>query len=409
MKIKIQRLQIWNIIFGINVLLCTINFFMTSNPYSAFHSGKAGLFSSYSSSSFRMNPSVLLLISLVIIIGYEIIKYKKITCANIGICFCFLQIIVSCINGGMVNDSKTVIYNIITIIFVSILVSYQHHEKRTCNDGSVEKLFRLIVVLLLTGIVCALIYPNRYGIINLDFSRTTRGEITYWLIIGLQIWGIIISLVMYYRHRKKAYLIVPAVIMFFQLAFANRMALIVITIPIMIYIVYLGNGKEKILMILCGVGVIAFFGNEILNIFFLGGHSDMATIFNGRLPLWSFYISELKKHWLCGGGPNLTASSSYLGGAVSEIGVLKWFGEYGIIVGGFQLICIIIAFIKALNILKLTTKKKEIDYTDLIMSFYYISCFVPFLLESHGRILNLTDFFAWFSMYYLLEKKKEKN
>lgn len=409
MKIKIQRLQTWNIIFDINVLLCSINFFMTSNPYSAFHSGKAGLFSSYISSSFKINPSVLLLVSLIIISGYEIIKYKKITCANIGICFCFLQIIVSCINGGMIDASKTVIYNIIVIIFVSILVSYQHHEKIICNDDYMKKLFQLIVVLLIIGIVCALLYPNRYGIINLDFSRTTRGEITYWLIIGLQIWGIIISLVMYYRYHKKKFLIVPVAIMFFQLAFANRMALIVITIPIMIYVLYLGNGKEKLLMILCGVGVIAFLGNEILNIFFLGGQSDIATIFNGRLPLWSFYISELKKHLLCGGGPNLSDSSYYLGAAVSEIGVLKWFGEYGIIVGTFQVTCIITAFVKALNILKFTSKKKVIDYTDLIMSFYYISCFVPFLLESHGRILNLTDFFAWFSMYYLLEKKKEKN
>ena len=49
----------------------------------------------------------------------------------------------------------------------------------------------------------------------------------------------------------------------------------------------------------------------------------------------------------------------------------------------------------------------EINYTDLIMSFYYIACFVPFLLESYGRILNLTDFFAWFSMYYILEKKED--
>jgi len=196
--------------------------------------------------------------------------------------------------------------------------------------------------------------------------------------------------------------------MFFQLAFANRMAIIVITIPLLVYIFTLGNKNEKILLIMCIVGIIGFFGNDLINMFFLGNSFDIKTFSNGRFPLWSFYISEMKKHWLCGAGPNLSSSSFYLGSAFSEIGVLKWFGEYGIVVGGFQLCCIIVAFIKSLKLLKNISKNyMEINYTDLIMSFYYIACFVPFLLESYGRILNLTDFFAWFSMYYILEKKED--
>ena len=408
MKIKIPKLQIWIVIFYVNVILCTINFFVTANPYSAYHSGRAGYESNFISIGFRINPAGLLLGSLIIISGYNIIKYGKIICSKIGLFFCFLILLVSLGNMGVISETKTVIYNILSIMLTSILIAFSHQETTVINEVGIKKLYYFITILLLGGIIFALMFPNRYGIINIDFSRNARGEITYWLFIGLQIWSVVIALTMYYRHRKKLYLIPIVIVMFFQLAFANRMAIIVITIPLLVYIFTLGNKNEKILLIMCIVGIIGFFGNDLINMFFLGNSFDITTFSNGRFPLWSFYISEMKKHWLCGAGPNLSSSSFYLGSAFSEIGVLKWFGEYGIVVGGFQLCCIIVAFIKSLKLLKNISKNyMEINYTDLIMSFYYIACFVPFLLESYGRILNLTDFFAWFSMYYILEKKED--
>ena len=61
MKIKIPKLQIWIVIFYVNVILCTINFFVTANPYSAYHSGRAGYESNFISIGFRINPAGLLL------------------------------------------------------------------------------------------------------------------------------------------------------------------------------------------------------------------------------------------------------------------------------------------------------------------------------------------------------------
>lgn len=406
MNTKTGKLQIWSIIFYINVILCTINFFYTANPYSAYHSGRSGYESSYISAGFRLNPAMLLLVSLMLIIVYNIIKYRSIVWTKAAMFFCFLILFVSLFNMGIINEPKTVIYNILSIMSVSILVSYSRQEKNSVNEISVQKLYYVITILLLLGLLFALKFPNRYGVINFDFSRTARGEITYWLFIGLQIWGVVVSLAMYYGHKKKCYLIPIAIVMFFQLAFANRMALIVITIPILAYIFTLGNISGKFMLMACVLLIIELFGKELMDMFFLGNSLDIDTISNGRFPLWSFYISEAKEHWICGAGPNLSSSSLYSGSAVSEIGVLKWFGECGIVVGGFQLMCIIMAFVKSLRTLNSISKSKNYDYTDLIMSFYCIACFVPFILESHGRILNMTDFFAWFSMYYILGKEE---
>lgn len=408
MKIKIQKLPIWSIIFYVNVVLCTINFFATPNPYSAYHSGRAGYASNFKSTEFKINPAILLLVSLSIISGYMIIKYKKLRCTSIGICFSALILIASLLNRGVINENKTVMYNILSIILVSIVVSFSYQDKTVITEHWIKKFYHFIETLLFGGIIFALIFPNRYGIINLDFSRSERGEITYWIIIGLQIWGVVVALTLYYKYKKKKYLIPIVIVLFFQMAFANRMALVVIIVPLITFIFILGNKNEKVLFVVGGLGIAGLFGNDIINMFIIGKKFDFNTILNGRFPLWSFYINEFRKHWICGAGVNLSLSSFYSGIAISEIGVLKWFGEYGLFVGSFQLFCIIAAFIKSLNLLKnIAGKKEKINYTDLVMSLYYIACFVPFLLESHGRILNLTDFFAWFSMYYILENKKE--
>ena len=407
MKLKNNKQNIWQIILFISIILYSLIFFLTGNPYSAFHSGKTGYASNYRSSSFIFNPSVVLLIILLFTFLFYWIKYRKVFVSKIAITFLFLMLFSTCLNKGVILETSTVIYNVISILLASSLALYQIKFYDCSNINNIKRTMHLILLLLIFGLILAYIQPNRYGLINLDFSRELRGEITYWLVLGLQIWGVVLSLTLFCTSHKKIYILVICFILFFQLAFANRMAIISLGFPIMIYFLFIEKSSTKLIFLIFGLFIVVLYWDEILSIFMIGNNSDIDTILNGRLPLWTYYIDQAVRNWYCGGGVNLSTSIEYTGNAVSEIGVLKWFGEYGIFVGSLQLYLIIKAIKKGIIIIKYELKKerKKINYTSLVLCFYYISCFVPFLLESHSRILNTTDFFAWFSMYYIINKK----
>lgn len=387
----------------------SVNFFCTNNPYMAYHSGRAGYGSLYQSDHFIINPAYLL-ITVLVIIFLKLIINRKFLISKIGIVFTAISITICFINGSISNAYITVIYNSVSVIIVSSLAMNisQNYNLQPSKQNDYFELYKIINLLLLIGIIAAILFRERYGKVNMDFSRISRGEITYWLVLGLHIWSTVISLTVFYFRKKIVYLIPIGVAGLFQLAFANRIALIVIIVPSLIYIIFLTNSSKKMILftILFALSIINY--NHII-FFISGGNSidDSASILNGRDELWEFYYNSFINHPFIGAGLNLSGSSDYTGGAFSEIGVLKLFGEYGVVIGSFQLIILVYALFKAFNILKNIKGTNKCRPADLIMIFFYSSCFIPFILESHSRILNLVDFYAWLSLYYILHRDKK--
>ena len=409
MKINIRNCfqkNVWITLVLACFLIYSVTFFLTANPFSAIHSGRAAYDSTYKSDAWTINTaySMFLILVLVTLVSF-IYQNRKLFIYRFELIYMSSILLISFINGSIFDSTRSAIFNLVSILCVFRLVNVSL-SMRDNNERSVFqiiKLWRLVSLLLVFGIMLAIMQPNRYGLFNLDFSRTSRGEITYWLLLGLHIWGIVLSLTVYTYCRKKSCLFIIGIIIFTQAAFANRMALIIICMPVLFYLLFMTNTNKKIVaMIVLAVFVYSQW-DAILGIFTAGNDIlNISGILNGRDELWLFYIDRILEHPIIGCGLNLSSSASYTGGAFSEIGVLKIFGEYGIIIGGLQLFAIIVSFAKALKILINAGKSmNDISAIDLTMSFLVIANFSPFIIESYARILSFTDLFAWFSLYYV--------
>lgn len=413
MKINTKK-NIWVILLFLFYIFNIINFFMTSNPYRAYHSGRTAYNSVYNSANFFINPTYILLIILIITYVFLIVLKKRLYYSKVGIFFSILILISAFFNGGIYKDTITNIYNVVSVMLMSSLVSYELHTQK--NFDNIKIVWKITILLLFIGIVCAFFQPDRYGIINFNFSRSLRGEITLWLFLGLHIWSVVLSLVIYHLYHKKICILIILLVLFFQFAFANRMGIVILLMPILMYILLLTNTSKKIMLLIILFLVLFFNWDLIWDIFTVGKSSNLASVLNGRDSLWEFYWQSFIQNPIFGSGTFLLDIKNYTGGAFSEIGILKCFGEYGLFLSLFQLGCIFLAFVNSIKYMYKFSRNKNENIIILVMCLFFQACFIPFVLESHARILNSIDFFAWFSMYFLClkgrsinHKKKKKN
>lgn len=387
-------------------IIYTITFFLTPNPFSAIHSGRAAYDSVYKSDAWAINTAYSMFLILVFVTTLSFFYQKKIIAYKFELLFMSVLLVISILNGSVFNSTRSAIFNLVSILCVFRLTNLQLsvHDEDEGSIAPVMKLWKLVSVLLVFGILIAIVQPNRYGLFNLDFSRITRGELTYWLLLGLHIWGIALSLVVYTYCRKVSCWVVIGIIIFTQAAFANRMALIIVCMPVLFYFLFMTKANKKIVVVMALMVFVYSQWDTVMGIFTAGNDiSNISGILNGRDKLWLFYIEKILEHPFIGGGLNLSSSDAYTGSAFSEIGVLKTFGEYGIFVGCLQLFAIVLGFAKAIKILMNAGKSLSgTSAVDLTMSFLVVANFFPFIMESYARILSFTDLFAWFSLYYVL-------
>jgi len=390
-------------------VLYSIDFFMTKNPYTAYHGGQALFDVVDRSTTFKFNTAYILIITLVFALIFVIIKnnYKIILCKEM--IFIVIIIVSSIMNGSFEISASSTIYNIISILVTMLLAQYEN-RKSEISDLSINKLrslWKITIFLLIFGAIIAIWRPYVYGYFQLAFSRSTRGDLTFWTLLGLNIWTNVISIVLLQYTSKIKYLLPILILMFIQFGFSNRAALITLVIPFSIYLISNKKKNSKIIIIIF-VLFLFIAGNSIIyNFFFFGKGNAIDTVLTGRLALWEFYLNSFLQHPFFGAGVNLSTSSLYTGYALSEIGVLKWFGEYGIFAGLFLVFLMIKAFIYALKIIfKFSNNINSICIFDLMMSYFYVGTFIMMLVEAYSRILTFTDFFVWFSMFYLLAKKR---
>ena len=391
-------------------LLNTLNFFATNNPYRAYHSGRTAYESIYTGSNYWIAPIyILLALILLNFLKLCIIKHNIII-DRFHVLFLTCFIVASVVNGSVISSFKSLFLNLIlyiTIFEFSYFVADISNYRDSSAVGLAIRLNNIVLFLVIFGVVFALIQRNRYGVVNFDFSRTTRGEITYWVYLGLHVLATPSSLTAFTIRRRIRDLFPMVIVALFQLAFVNRMGIIYIVVPVLFYCFHMTNTNKRFIVLFGIVLALLFLGPEMSKALqvYIGRPTNYISLLNGRDVLWSFYYTLLKKYPLFGAGQNAVSNFVYTGTAISEVGLLKIFAENGVVVGVIHIVFLGLGFLQANSLIRNSRNNSYYDTIGLLCSYYLISCLIAIVIESHATILNITDFMAWFCLYFLYNRR----
>lgn len=408
--IKPYKRQSYIIIYFIKSYFClmTLDFFITKNPYAAYHSGYSGMESGIYSSSYVISCQYLLLISALLAI--VIAKYIYIYISRLNVLLILLMGISNIVAGTLWSHPINYIYNSLILIFTSSIayVTVKNQEVKI-NEKFMLSCGNIISILALFGTLIAIVRPNVWGYFSFSFNRLTRGELTYWRVLGLYVIAAPLALIIYEFVHKKKYIIFAGLIWLVCLAQSTRILAVVSLMPFVCYLIIRQKDYKKFIAIIIMVGALLVFKDKIISFLTLGvgvtlSEESTSFILNGRYELWNYYIEKIILHPLIGNGPNfMTKYNDYVYHATSEVGILKWFAEYGMIYGGILMFMSIKALVRSIKILR----EKKSTITDLFMAYIFIAQLVS-LPQSFARILSFTDFLYWISMIYLNYRGRKK-
>lgn len=397
---KIFNLQLsFTKVFILLFLFTLLNFFLTPSPYSALHSGRTNF---SNSENFTLNPAYLLLFS--ILIGW--FTTRRFPIKGIGL-YLLISILISFVANFSITGINTYLFDAFSIYFTAIMAFYDSHRVlASTNDYSVIK--RICIIFCFIGFILVILFNGTYGYFSLSMSRENRGEITLWVILCIPLLLLSLSFVDYLKRERTLKLLTLAIISCLITVMTGSRA------PLMTYFVcvlLLFYGKirsSKLFILLIPIIILVIATSSWFQSTMLLGNSSLNAdsadeILNGRFELWQLYWEALTKNWIFGAGPNILPSNYT--GAGSEIGILKSITHYGIIWGIVECWMIFISAKKGIAILKSNT---------FYSSFTLLMCFVFFsnvilLFEHHARIMNVSDFLFWYSMFYLYQIKINSN
>lgn len=373
----------------------TMNFFLTPNPFSAAHSGRAGL---GTSDSFFITPAYIVLLSLFL----PLIVQRKIILDYKMIIAVFLLILSGIYTEAILSNSKTYVYNILSFLTVGSLAVVSFIN-RGIGEFNVLKLAKTLTFILVFGILLAVIFPLRYGYLPFEFSRVTRGEITFWNITGVLILYPTVAILAYKKHKVKIFIVISLLMTLIILSTATRAHVVMSLLPFIIVLFLNAKPVYKLLVTIFTLPVLPLFHRPIIA-FFSGQNANYSyDITNGRFELWSYHFEAFLASPLFGNGAFFKErAGNYFGLAQSEIGPLLWLSENGILFGSVMVIFLIKAIHIALRLLK---KGKGITDTEFFFSVVFLSM-LPNIVQTFGRVLNVEDLIFWFSVFYLNCYKK---
>ena len=203
---NIKNYNIFFKIYYVYIIFMGMNFFLTPNPFSALHSGRAGHGSDFFSDSFFIIPAYIVLTSICIV---QILEYKF-TYSRRVLIACFFMILSGVITGVIFTETITYLYNIIIIIGVSSLALLHYTNLEKYNSDYV-KISKHLTIFMIIGVILALVFPNRYGWLPFEFSRESRGEVTLWNVMGIFSIFPAISIIIFNKYKKINAIIVSLI------------------------------------------------------------------------------------------------------------------------------------------------------------------------------------------------------
>ena len=394
----------------------TVVFFLTTSPYSALHSGGVGPDVAYCK-EFVISPVYIILGAELLTVLFGIVRMKPILPSVWVVLLLSLAMASSgIVNGAIYTYPLTYLYNVMTLCAACMLATYDSNN--TCLTDTDVRLFGWVWgALSLAGFGLTLAFPYRYGYLSFEFSRTSRGEITYWLLLCLHLLMPIACMLASYARLLERWLfaILSAFVTIVSLSTVTRSVSIVTLSPYLLMALGLTFRvrdmalKFILTLIAFSVGSVIF----IAAVTSAGTASpedrlSMETTLDQRSELWQFHWANFVQDPLFGAGAfSLIRKSTTIvdSQATSEIGVLTWFSEYGMLSGAIVVYVMMTALYQCM---KIFIHRDLWEIGELFIAVVFASLFLIFLVEGLARILDWTSFLFWYSMFYLYSRSRSK-
>lgn len=371
--------------------LMLINCILTESPYSAWHSGKVGAYSS--STIFTFNIAYVLLFSVVVVFivkGFHIYKH------NTGYYLCFIIIFSGLLNGNLFNNYNTYFFDTLMFFLISNLALKDAlHSDRDFCDKEFGTIGVLISTSLIIGLLLTVVGNGKYGYLPFDFTRASRGEVTWWVILFSPVLLVIITTIKKMNNdRIWGYYILSGITFIVVLSTSSRTMILLFLITMVLYAISQKFTTKKIVFVILGILSLLILWERIWGFFSLGSNS-LETVLNGRYGLWELYWKAFLSNPIIGHGPNVYIDASV--GAYSEIGLLKDLTHYGIFFGVISIFLIIRGVLIALKVIKNYTAFSKFD---TMLAFINIVSVIT-IIQQHARILQFSDYLCWYSIFYM--------
>jgi len=382
-------------IFTINVIFAVINFFISANPYAGFHGGNAGEDSGIYASSLYLNISGIMLMSLIVLTIFK--KKYKFKLYFTSLIYCLLLLLTGIFNDGLKTHLITYIYDVLVFILTFSIAG--NDIVKGNNNYDINLLFKITFTLYIFGCIFAIINPNVWGYLPFEFSRETRGENTLAYLTGSMI---ILPVLIISNYKSNIFIRFFAflILLIITLSTSTRTALIVIFFPVIVYLLLQKNctylKRFWYVFIFLGVYLLKFLISFFIYDSPIAGLSSLEYSFSGRLELWDYLWNSLNNSPIIGSGAFLISKIDREIIAKSEVGLLVTAAEHGVIIALIKLYIVLVALYKSFR----TIMNVSLNEYALFTSYITIVLFPFFLFQDYSRIMNISDFIFWYSVFY---------
>jgi O-antigen ligase len=390
----------------------SIIFLLTDNPFAALHSGNVGMESDLYSEIFVISPAYVLLGAETVGVLLICLCNKPVTMnATPVVSLAFTILLSGIVNGTIFLKLHSYVYLILSITLTWIIATFDA-SFGDLKEGSLRAMGWLWAALAAVGFALVLIYPYIYGNVPFEFSRSSRGEVTYWLVLTLHLLAPV-ACVLAYRvglPERAFFACAAAFVTIVNLSTMTR-AVSMVTLTPYLFILLLPSAKIKgevrrvirtAIFFLVALALSLVVTQIVLN----GGSDDdrlsMESTLDQRLDLWQFHWNNVVTNPLFGAGPFSLERKSIMihrSQATSEIGLFVWFSEYGILTGAIVLYFIGRAARRCVNLILNESETGKLR--DLFCLMVFVSLFVVAVFEGLSRILDWTSFLFWYCTFYL--------
>lgn len=398
-KFKNNHLNGFLIVFFVFCLLMIINFFLTGNPYAARHSGGSAKWVEVYSTQWTLHTGVLMILSMITAIVLKVRRLPvKPLIIFIGIGIWMLAS--GFYSGALWSFPATYFFNIAAFLAISIIAFNDTRQQRLFYG---RPFFLVVLFLYFLGIILSLMRPGIWGWIPLSFTRSVRGEVVLASITSLPLL-LTAGFVAFKETRTIIIFLIVVCFSIVEFSFMTRTTQWMIVFPLSIHLlfnVFQKRIKKKVTSkIIINSVFISYFSAFFLCIYsylYFLRPDEFEIFLNGRLGLWHWHWNLFMENPFWGVGVFPEQPFYYNGKAISEIGLLAAFSQYGLPFGIFQLVVVIGAIKRGIVSLLDENSSQLAKLSGLIV----ITMFPIWLLGGSWRILNAQDLLFWYSVFFL--------
>ena len=372
----------------LQIALLAADFFLTSNPYYAAHSGLG-----ITTMEFAIHIGWLTVITL-ILVWYEVIKRGFKWKDTFLILFFIVLLSIQIFKYGNLFSVVFPYFSILGLFFFSRL-------SKTFIDWTFVS--RFIWFLFLLGVILALLRPEVWGVINISFSREYRGEIVFNDMLGISF--IASVLLGSYAIFEKKYFIIFLVLILFYSSFGSRRYLLLM-LPTLLVVLFF-YAKKAFISIRSFIWLaitffvlfilIYVFGDKVIAFAFSENRGDIST---GRTELWAYYWRIFLDHPFLGNGPRIEIPGYLV--AQSEVsGALAYLTKFGLFFFLWQIFMVLIALKKAISFLL----NSKLNSNETFIPLVVIAGTPLYLIEGIYSVMDPAGMLFWYSVFKIVNDK----